>query len=215
MASTSALTSALPLALASESRSGRLAEPVIAHVAPHRTKARGANPFLHPGSIRAVGRPSARDDVLFEHHAAIVVGTDAQRDLADVRSLRDPGSADVIDVVEQDATQGLLTKVKVRSSVPRLDARPLLMLEVPAKERREPARLVLQLADLDEVVHAVSRRIDGAVHHGGARTQPHLMSRAHDSEPLFARTLRLCDTAAHAVDEDLGSPAGHRVEPRP
>ena len=67
---------------------------------------------------------------------------------------------------------------------------------------------------LSKVLDAVVQRVDGAVHHRGARAEAHVVRDAHDVEPLVARALRLGDLAAHAIDEDLGAAAGHRVEPR-
>jgi len=51
------------------------------------------------GAMRRAGRG---DDVLFHHHGAHVVGAEAERDLADLHPLRDPGGLDVVDVVEVD-----------------------------------------------------------------------------------------------------------------
>ncbi len=88
------------------------------------------DPQLHPRGVRAKGRPGARDDVLFEHDAAIIVGTETKRDLTHVRALRDPRSADMIDVVQEDAAQGLLPEIEMRPGVSLLDARPFFVLKV-------------------------------------------------------------------------------------
>ena len=68
----------------------------------------------------------------------------------------------MIDVVEQDARDCLLPQIEDRTVVTWFDARSLLMLEVPAEERGEAARFVLQIADLDEVSDSIARRVSAA-----------------------------------------------------
>ena len=56
--------------------------------------------------------------------------------------------------------------------------RRVLALEGPGNERREPARLVLDVADDVEVVHALLDGLSAAEHHGGGGAHSELMRRS-------------------------------------
>ena len=161
-------------------------QPVVADVATHRPEARGANASLDGVGVDAERRARARHDVLFEHHAAEVVGAEAQREL---RRCPGPGSPtrrrrDRSCRARGARAPACADRARVPVS-PACDARALLVLEVPAEERGEAAasrpadRAASAGAGCDR-----RRRVGGAVHHRRARAQAHVVRDAHDVEPL-------------------------------
>src|SRR3984893_1398645 len=106
----------------------------------------------------AMSRPCGRDDVLLDHHRAHVVGTEPERDLADLHPLGDPGGLDVWDVVEIDAGDRLSEQIVERRRhvlAGDLAGEPVaVVLERPRDEGAEAACLVLQLADAPDVLDA-------------------------------------------------------------
>ena len=63
------------------------------------------------GLVQAVGRARGTDDVLLHHDAAHVVGPEEQPELSDLRSHRDPGASDRVDIVQVESAQGLHPQV--------------------------------------------------------------------------------------------------------
>ena len=83
----------------------RIAEHVVVHVAPLRHKA-GILDVAHDlDLVHAVRRAGRADDVLFDHHAAHVVGAVCEAELADLAALSDPRRLQVVEVVEHDARE--------------------------------------------------------------------------------------------------------------
>ena len=87
-------------------------------------------------------------------------------------------------------------------------------LERPGDEGAEAARLVLELADPAHVLDALFERLDVPVHHRRRRRDAEPVRFAHDAEPVGRLRLLRRDDVAHAVDEDLRSASGDRVEAR-
>ena len=80
-------------------------------------------------------------------------------------------------------------------------------------KRLEPAGLVLQRAQPQQVVDALLDGLDGAVEHRAVRAQAHAVRGAVHLQPLVAGALVVADLLAHARREDLGAAARQRVEP--
>ena len=164
--------------------------------------------------VHAVARAGRADDVLFDHHAAHVVGAVGEAELPDLAALRDPRRLQVVEVVEHDARDRERAQVV---DAGRLAAAELgvLRLIAPGDERGEAARLVLQLAQPEQVLEPLLDRLDGAVHHRRRRAQPGAVRVAHHVEPLVGGRLAVAvEQLAHAIDEDLGAAAGNAVEAR-
>ena len=76
----------------------------------------------------------------------------------------------------------------------------------------KPLRLVLQRAQLHQVVHAVLFGLDVAVEHGAVGVQARAGAPcARRLEPFVAVDLVIADDAAHALVEDLRAAAGQRI----
>src|SRR5471030_836225 len=72
-------------------------------------------------------------------------------------------------------------------------------------------RLVLQLAQANQVIHAVLRVLDMPVQHGAVGAQPQLVRRARRFNPLVAVDLVVADDAPHPLVEDLRPAARQRI----
>ena len=88
----------------------------------------------------------------------------------------------------------------------------VVRVEGQRDERLEAARLVLQLAQPDQVVDAVPRLLDVAVEHGRVGAQAQLVGLAVDAEPVVGVGLVLADLVAHLGVEDLRPAAGQAAQ---
>ena len=85
-------------------------------------------------------------------------------------------------------------------------------MEREEHEGLEAARLILDLADRDEMLQALLDRLDMAVHDGGIRADAEAVRRLHRLDPLIRRRLLRADDRPHAVRKDLGAAARQAVE---
>ena len=74
-----------------------------------------ADEAVHVGDAHAEGGAGLRDDIFLDHDAAEIIGAVFQRDLADLRSLGDPGALDVGKVIEINAAERLRAQIFVRA----------------------------------------------------------------------------------------------------
>ena len=160
-----------------------------------------------------VARASRLDDVFFEHDAAEVVRTEAQRQLPDALALRDPRALDVRDVVEVEARQSQRRQVVPRACLLAAKLR-VAGLKRPCDEGAEAARLVLQAAHLLHVLDAVGHRLAEADDHRRRALHADRVRRLHDAQPIVRHDLLRRNPLADAVDEDLRAAARQAVESR-
>lgn len=103
-----------------------------------------------------------------------------------------------------------------KASTPSFSSRGSAAAENPRDESDEsvPAGRAfgLQVADLDQVLDALARRLDVAVHHRGRRGQSESVGRAHDRQPAVGVGLSGRYGPPHAVIENLGPGSGQRIE---
>jgi hypothetical protein len=81
------------------SRNG-IAQNLVVHVAALRNETRVLDIAHDLDFVHAVARPCRADDVLFDHHAAHVVGAVREAELPHLPTLRHPGRLQVVEVVE-------------------------------------------------------------------------------------------------------------------
>ena len=77
--------------------------------------------------------------------------------------------------------------------------RRVVGMERQRDEGLEAVGFVLQLAQPQQVIHAVLFGLDVAVEHGAVGVQPHLMRDARHLHPLLAGDLVIADDAPHAI----------------
>ena len=81
-------------------------------------------------------------------------------------------------------------------------------------EGDEAVRLVLGIAKLYQVVHALFVRFDVAVQHGGIRAQADFVGGARDLQPHLPADFVVADNFSHARMENLSAAAGQRIHSR-
>ena len=84
----------------------------------------------------------------------------------------------------------------------------VLRLERPADERREAARLVLQLPQPLQRLDALGQGLDVAEHHGAGGAAAQLVPDAMHFQPFVGQALVDRHGLADAIDEDLAAAAG-------
>src|SRR3954471_9824582 len=87
-------------------------------------------------------------------------------------------------------------------------------MESQRNECLEAAGLVLQRAQLHQVINTVFVILDVTVEHGRVRTEPELVSHARRIEPLLTVQLVVTDDSTHAVGKYFCAAAGKRVHSR-
>jgi hypothetical protein len=81
-------------------------------------------------------------------------------------------------------------------------------------EALKAVRLVLQGAQLEQVIDAVLEGLDVPVEHGAVGAHAEAVRHAVHLQVLRAVGLALRDASAHVLGQDLGAAARHTVEPR-
>src|SRR5262249_10848689 len=147
------------------------------------------------------------DNILLDHQAAHVIGPKEQGELSDLQSLRHPGRLDIRDIVEVESSNRLRAQILESASGPNVGQGRVLGLEGPADERRETARLVLELTQSLQMLDALGKRLDVAEHHRAGRTSAQRVPGAVDLQPLLREYLVDGDRLADAVRQDLGAAA--------
>src|ERR1035437_5891088 len=182
---------------------------------PARSESCLANQPFHLGDRRVIGRVRGRHHVFLEHERAEVVAAEMERGLSDLQPHRHPARLQVRDVVEHHPGEGGRAQVvhRVRLRL-RAHGRGVLRLQRPADERRESSGAALEVAQALQMLEALVERFADAVHHRARSLQSLAMGNFHDFEPAIRPGLLLRDLVAHALDEDLATAAGNRVEPR-
>ena len=137
-------------------------------------------------------------DLLFDHGAVEVVGAEAQRDLRDLGRHHLPVGLDVRKVVEQQAADGDLADVGESGGHGQVIERRVFGMECQRNEGLEAAGLVLQRAQLEQMIDAVFVVLNVAVEHGRIRLEAQLVRRARGFEPFLAVDLVVADDGAHA-----------------
>ena len=153
------------------------------------------------------------EDVLLDDGAVQVVRAVAQRHLRQFESHTHPIGGDVVEVVEVnpadgDGAQGVEAGGRVLH-------RDVVVLRLIGQRDKadEPVRLILQGAQLAQVVHPVGQRFDMAVEHGAGAAAAQAMPGAVDVEVFLGGFLAPGDGGADFLAEDFRAAAGEGIEP--
>ena len=170
-----------------------------------------ASEFAVVGAIASTGRA---DHVLFDHDAAHVVHAESQAHLANLQSDREPRDLDVVDVVEIDAAEGQHSQILGGGYLGKVSLGKfgIFGLERPGNECGKASCLVLERAELLEMIDAVADGFTNASHHRAGCAEAQLVSFAVNHDPLFAGALQGADIAANFVVQNLATPAGHGIQ---
>ena len=118
------------------------------------------------------------------------------------------------EVVEHQAADRDLLDVEHAGGLRQMLQRRVVGMKGQRNKRLEAAGLVLQRAQLQQMIDAVFVVFDVAVEHGRIRLQPDLVRQLGGFEPLVAVDLVVADDVAHAVGKNFRAAAGQRIHAR-
>ncbi len=167
---------------------------------------------LGAGHTLRGGRAGVVVNLLLDNRAVDIVGAEAKCDLRDFRGHHLPVSLDVREVVEQQPADGDLADVGDAGGARQVVKRRVVGMERERDEGLEASGVVLEVAQADEMVHAVLVVFDMAVKHGGVGFEAELVRHAGGFQPFVAIDFVVADDVTDAVGEDLGAAAGHGVD---
>ncbi len=145
-------------------------------------------------------------DLFFHDGAVEIVGAEAQGDLGDARSEHDPVGFDVIEIIEQQARYGDVAEVGVARGLGNVREPGVIGMEGQRDEGDEAVGLVLQLAELEQVVDALFFGFHVTIEHGGIGAQADFVGLARDAEPHLAADFVVANNFAHAGMGKISAP---------
>ena len=116
------------------------------------------------------GRPQGVGDLVVGHGAVDVVGPVPERHLGHRRRDHDPEGLDVGEVVQEEACHGDLPQVGVAGGDGKMRQLRPAGVEGQGHEAHEPAGLILQLPDVEQVADLLLLRLDVSVEERGVAT---------------------------------------------
>src|SRR5713226_533750 len=176
----------------------------------NRDAAGGADQAFELVARRKLGRFRAGVVVnLFFHNGSVeVVRAEAQRNLRDARREHDPIRLDVLEIVEYQPRRGDVAQIGVTGRLRNERERGVVRMKSKRDKRHKAMRLVLQLAQLDEVIDALFFRFHVPVEHRRVGTQPDFMRLPRNIEPHLPADFVIADNPAHARMKNFRASAG-------
>ena len=119
-------------------------------------------------------------DLLLHHRAVQVVRAEALRDLRDLGRHHDPIRLDVADVVQHQARDRDHLKIQESGGRGNVLQRRVRGMKRQRNEGLKTAGMILQLAQLHQVIHAILFGFDVTIQHRAVGFQPELMRGPRD-----------------------------------
>jgi len=133
--------------------------------------------------------------------------------LADLRPLCDPGTLDVVDVVQKNPGERLVRKYSATPVGCSTFNTVCCGWNVQQMKAVNPPPPVLLIADSLQMLDPFFDRFDVTEHHRGARFQTELNARPASLQPLVAVNFQRRNFLAHAIDQNFAAAAG--MDPSP
>src|SRR6186997_2224550 len=89
----------------------------------------------------------------------------------------------------------------------------MFRLKCPGNERRETASLVLERAELFEMIDAMTNGLAHAGHHRAGCAQAQSVRFSMNHQPFLARAFKRADIATNFIVENLTASSGHGIQP--
>lgn len=156
--------------------------------------------------------PGHVEDFFFDDGAVEVVDAVAEGDLGEGKSGADPVGGEVVEVVEEDASDGKHAKFFEGPDAADVGKLVVLGFEGVGDKAGEASGFILELAEAVEVVDAMVVGFEVAVEHGGGAASSHAVPGAMDVEPFFSGFFSTTDLIADDRVEDFRSATGEGVE---
>jgi len=150
------------------------------------------------------------ENFFFHDRAVQIVHPITEGNLCKRQSHAHPVSGEMIDVIEINAADGKIAKLlKCRGRLDVCEHRGL-RFEGERDKSGETAGLILQLAQLAEVIDALSESFDMSVEHSASAAATHGVPGAMDIEPFRGSLLAATNFISHRGIENFRAAAGHR-----
>ena len=152
------------------------------------------------------------EDVLLDDRAVDVVRAVTQRHLSQLQAEAHPIGGDVGEIVEVDAADGDGAQ-RIITGRRMFDGNVVVLRLIGERnERGEAVRLVLQRAQLPQMIHAVGERFDMAVEHGAGAALAQTVPGAVDIQIFLGGFFSLGDLRADFLAENFRAAPGERVQ---
>ena len=120
----------------------------------------------------------------------------------------------MIEIIEQQPGYGDVAQIGVARGLWNVRERSVVRMKRQRDKRHEAMRLVLQLAQLDEVIDALFLRFHVPVKHRGVGAQADFMRLPRDVEPHLPADLVIADDPAHPRVKNFRAATRKRIDAR-
>ncbi len=158
------------------------------------------------------GGASHVKDFFLQDGAVQIIHAVAERHLSERQSQAHPIGRKMVDVIEVNATDGQITKLLNRRSRLYVREHGRLRFESKWNKPGEATGLILQLAQLVQMIDAMRERLDVPVKHGAGASATHFVPGPVDVEPFGSGFLAATDFIAHNRIENFRAAAGYGAE---
>jgi len=147
------------------------------------------------------------ENFFLDDSAVQIVYAVTERDLSQRQSHAHPISGKMLDVVQVNAADGKIAKLLKRGSWLYVREHGGLRFESKGNEPGKTAGLVLQLAQLAQMIDALGQRFNVSVEHGARAAAAHLMPRPMDVEPFLGGFFPAANLVPHSGIENFRAAA--------
>src|SRR6266571_9422484 len=147
------------------------------------------------------------ENFFFDDSAVQIVHAVTERDLSERQSHAHPISGKMLDVVQVNAANRQIAKLLKRGSGFYVRKDSCLRFESKGNEPGKTAGLILQLAQLAQMIDALSKRFDVSVEHCARAAAAHSMPRPMDVEPFLGSFFPAANLVPHNGIENFRAAA--------
>ena len=155
--------------------------------------------------------PCHVEDFFFQNCAVQIIDTVAEGNLRKRQTEADPVGREVIDVIKINATNREIAKLLKRGGAFYVGEDPVGLGRFESERNKpgKPTGLILQLAELAQMIDAMSRRFDVPVEHGASAAAAHFVPSAMNVEPFSSGFFPATNRVTNLRIENLRATAGY------
>jgi len=145
------------------------------------------------------------------YRAVQIIDTVAEGNLRERQTEADPVGREVIDVIKINATNREIAKLLKRGGAFYVGEDPVGLGRFESERNKpgKPTGLILQLAELAQMIDAMSRRFDVPVEHGASAAAAHFVPSAMNVEPFSSGFFPATNRVTNLRIENLRATAGY------
>src|SRR6266511_2247396 len=156
--------------------------------------------------------PCHMENFFFQNCAVQIIDAVAEGDLCQRQAKTDPVSRQMVDIIQVNAANGEVAKLLKRGDAFDVGENRSLRLEGKRHKAGKATCLVLQLAELAQMIDAMSRRLDVSVEHGTSAAATHFVPGAMDIAPFSSGFFPTANCVANGRIENPRDTASNRTE---